>query len=112
MLRVARCAQQKAFDRAPLTRQTNRAYRSTSDPQRAQCGARQFHIIFGHDDVSGRRFDVALILISSAGILVALLDSVGSMHAQKTSCTVRRAGNINDARFCKICGTSRAASAD
>ena len=84
MLRVARCAQQKAFDRAPLTRQTNRAYRSTSDPQRAQCGARQFHIIFGHDDVSGRRFDVALILISSAGILVALLDSVESMHAQKT----------------------------
>lgn len=44
--------------------------------------ARWFHIIFGHDDVPGKAFDVALILVIAASIVVALLDSVASVHAR------------------------------
>ncbi|MEO8808984.1 MAG: ion transporter [Rhodanobacter sp.] len=44
--------------------------------------ARCFHIIFGHDDAPGKRFDVALILLIGASIGVALLDSVGSIHTR------------------------------
>lgn len=44
--------------------------------------ARWFHIIFGHDDAPGKRFDVVLILVIGASIAVALLDSVGSVHAR------------------------------
>lgn len=43
--------------------------------------ARWFHVIFGHDDVPGKRFDVALILLIGASIVVALFDSIASVHA-------------------------------
>ncbi|MEO8986204.1 MAG: ion transporter [Rhodanobacter sp.] len=43
---------------------------------------RWFHIIFGHDDAPGKRFDVLLILVIGASIVVALLDSVASVHAR------------------------------
>lgn len=43
--------------------------------------ARWFNIIFGHDDVPGRRFDVVLIIVIAASIVVAVLDSVGILHA-------------------------------
>lgn len=44
--------------------------------------ARWFHIIFGHNDVPGRRFDVVLIIVIAASIIVALLDSIGAVHAR------------------------------
>ena len=42
--------------------------------------ARWFRIIFGHDDASGRRFDVVLIIAILASIIVAMLDSVAGLH--------------------------------
>ncbi|TAL87794.1 MAG: ion transporter [Rhodanobacter sp.] len=42
--------------------------------------ARWFHIIFGHEDGAGRRFDVALIIAIVASIAVAVLDSVTTLH--------------------------------
>lgn len=42
--------------------------------------ARWFHIIFGHDDAAGRRFDVVLIVAIVASIIVTVLDSVASLH--------------------------------
>ncbi|MEO6801301.1 MAG: ion transporter [Rhodanobacter sp.] len=48
----------------------------------AKWRARWFRVIFGHDDAPGRRFDVALILVIAASIVVALLDSVGRVHAR------------------------------
>ncbi len=44
--------------------------------------ARWFHIIFGHDDIPGKRFDVALIIVIAASIAVALLDSVASVRVR------------------------------
>ena len=44
--------------------------------------AHWFHIIFGHEDKPGKRFDVALILVIAASIAVALLDSVASVRVQ------------------------------
>ena len=44
--------------------------------------AHWFHIIFGHDDPPGKRFDVALIFVIAASIAVAMLDSVASVHAR------------------------------
>ncbi|HTV85249.1 MAG TPA: ion transporter [Dyella sp.] len=50
----------------------------------AQAGwrARWFHIIFGHDDASGRRFDVLLIAAILGSIVVAVLDTVADIHAR------------------------------
>ena len=42
--------------------------------------ARWFHIIFGHDDTAGRRFDVLLIVAILASIAVAVFDSVAQIH--------------------------------
>jgi voltage-gated potassium channel len=44
--------------------------------------SRWFHIIFGHEDAIGRRFDVALIVAIIASIGVAVLDSVTTLHLQ------------------------------
>jgi len=41
-----------------------------------------FHIIFGHDEAPGRRFDVVLIFVIAASIVVAVVDSVASVHAR------------------------------
>ena len=43
--------------------------------------ARWFHIIFGHEDAAGRRFDVLLIIAILGSIVVAVLDTVTSAHA-------------------------------
>ncbi|RUL61368.1 ion transporter [Dyella dinghuensis] len=42
--------------------------------------ARWFHIIFGHEDTAGRRFDVLLIVAILASIAVAVFDSVAQIH--------------------------------
>jgi voltage-gated potassium channel len=44
--------------------------------------AHWFHIIFGHDDTSGRRFDVLLIVAILASIAVAVIDSVAQLHVR------------------------------
>jgi voltage-gated potassium channel len=44
--------------------------------------ARWFHIIFGHADTVGRRFDVLLIIAILGSITVAVFDSVAQAHAQ------------------------------
>ena len=44
--------------------------------------ARWFHIIFGHDDAAGRRFDVLLIIAILGSIAVAVMDTVASAHAR------------------------------
>jgi voltage-gated potassium channel len=44
--------------------------------------ARWFHIIFGHDDAPGRRFDVLLIIAILGSIVVAMLDTVAEAHAR------------------------------
>lgn len=44
--------------------------------------ARWFHIIFGHEDAAGRRFDVLLIIAILGSIAVAMLDTVASAHAR------------------------------
>ncbi|HEY8586930.1 MAG TPA: ion transporter [Rhodanobacter sp.] len=44
--------------------------------------ARWYHIIFGHEDAPGRRFDVALIIVIIASIAVTLLDSVAGLHME------------------------------
>lgn len=43
--------------------------------------ARWFHIIFGHDDPPGRRFDVILILVILSSIAVTVLDTVTELQA-------------------------------
>lgn len=43
--------------------------------------ARWFHIIFGHQSVAGRRFDILLIWLILASVGVAVLDSVPAVHA-------------------------------
>ncbi len=42
--------------------------------------ARWFHIIFGHDDAAGRRFDVLLIIAILGSITVAVFDTVAQVH--------------------------------
>lgn len=42
--------------------------------------ARWFHIIFGHEDAIGRRFDIALIVAILASIVITVLDSVAHLH--------------------------------
>lgn len=42
---------------------------------------RWFHIIFGHQSVAGRRFDILLIWLILASVGVAVLDSVPAVHA-------------------------------
>jgi len=44
--------------------------------------ARWFHIIFGHEDATGRLFDVLLIIAILGSIAVAVFDSVAQAHAQ------------------------------
>jgi voltage-gated potassium channel len=44
--------------------------------------ARWFHIIFGHDDASGRRFDVLLIIAILGSIAVAVFDTVAQVHVR------------------------------
>jgi voltage-gated potassium channel len=44
--------------------------------------ARWFHIIFGHQSRPGRLFDIVLIVVILASILVTLLDSVQGLHAR------------------------------
>ena len=41
-----------------------------------------FHIIFGHDDAAGRRFDVLLIIAILGSIAVAVFDSVAQIHVR------------------------------
>lgn len=41
---------------------------------------RWFHIIFGHEDAAGRRFDLVLIMAIVASIVVTVLDSVANLH--------------------------------
>ncbi|GLQ91743.1 ion transporter [Dyella acidisoli] len=43
---------------------------------------RWFHIIFGHEDAAGRRFDVLLIIAILGSITVAVMDTVASAHAR------------------------------
>lgn len=43
---------------------------------------RWFHIIFGHDDTAGRRYDVLLIVAILCSIVVAVFDSVAQAHAR------------------------------
>ena len=83
MPHVARCAPQKRFDEMPPMTQTTGTLPTNFGPATgAAWRARWFHIIFGHDDVPGKTFDVALILVIAASIVVALLDSVASVHAR------------------------------
>ncbi len=42
--------------------------------------ARWFHIIFGHEDAAGRRFDLVLIMAILASIVVTVLGSVANLH--------------------------------
>jgi voltage-gated potassium channel len=42
--------------------------------------AHWFHIIFGHEDAAGRRFDVLLIIAILASIAVAVFDTVAQVH--------------------------------
>jgi voltage-gated potassium channel len=44
--------------------------------------ARWFHIIFGHDDAAGRRFDVLLIIATLGSIAVAVFDTVAQVHVR------------------------------
>jgi len=44
--------------------------------------ARWFHIIFGHEDAAGRRFDVLLIVAILGSIAVAVFDTVASAHTK------------------------------
>jgi voltage-gated potassium channel len=44
--------------------------------------AHWFHIIFGHDDATGRRFDVLLIIAILGSIAVAVFDTVTQVHAR------------------------------
>jgi len=44
--------------------------------------ARWFHIIFGHEDTAGRRFDVLLIIAILGSIAVAMFDTVAQAHAR------------------------------
>jgi voltage-gated potassium channel len=44
--------------------------------------ARWFHIIFGHEDAAGRRFDVLLIIAILASIAVAVFDTVAQIHVR------------------------------
>lgn len=44
--------------------------------------AHWFHIIFGHDDGPGRRFDVLLIVAILASIAVAVFDTVAQIHVR------------------------------
>jgi voltage-gated potassium channel len=44
--------------------------------------ARWFHIIFGHEDAAGRRFDVLLIIAILGSIAVAVFDSVAQIHVR------------------------------
>ncbi|RDS80604.1 ion transporter [Dyella psychrodurans] len=44
--------------------------------------ARWFHIIFGHEDAAGRRFDVLLIIAILGSIAVAVFDTVAEAHAR------------------------------
>jgi voltage-gated potassium channel len=44
--------------------------------------ARWFHIIFGHDDAAGRRFDVLLIIAILGSIAVAVFDTVAQVHVR------------------------------
>jgi voltage-gated potassium channel len=44
--------------------------------------ARWFHVIFGHEDAAGQRFDVLLIIAILGSIAVAVFDSVAQIHAQ------------------------------
>ncbi|WP_267225265.1 ion transporter [Dyella silvae] len=49
---------------------------------RSKWRARWFHIIFGHDERSGRLFDLVLMVAISTSILVTVLDTVESLHAR------------------------------
>lgn len=44
--------------------------------------ARWFHIIFGHDDAPGRRFDLILIIAILSSIVVTVLDTVSELHTR------------------------------
>lgn len=44
--------------------------------------AQAFHIIFGHETPSGREFDIGLIVLIMASVMVSLLDSVAALHAR------------------------------
>ncbi len=82
MRHAMRCAPQKPLDLVSLMTRGPATYPATSDPPRAQPGAHGFYIIFGQDDAPGKRFDVAVILLIGASIVVALLDSVGSIRTR------------------------------
>ena len=43
---------------------------------------RTFKVIFGHDSLRGRVFDIALIVAISLSVIVALLDSIGDLHVR------------------------------
>lgn len=42
--------------------------------------AKTFHIVFGHESPAGRGFDVGLIVVIAASVLVTMLDSVAALH--------------------------------
>lgn len=44
--------------------------------------ARAFEVIFGHDTPAGHNFDLVLIAIILASVLIAVLDSVPALHAR------------------------------
>jgi voltage-gated potassium channel len=48
-----------------------------------ECGwrNRSFHVVFGHDTVAGRVFDVLLIVAIFMSVVVAMMDSVQDLHA-------------------------------
>lgn len=50
--------------------------------QGAAWRAHWFHVIFGHEDRAGRFFDIALIGVILASIVVTVLDSVAALHIQ------------------------------
>lgn len=43
---------------------------------------RTFRVIFGHDSIRGRIFDIALIIAILLSVIIALLDSIDSLHVK------------------------------
>ncbi|MEO7200278.1 MAG: ion transporter [Dokdonella sp.] len=51
-----------------------------SPARRTGWRAKTFYIVFGHESRAGRGFDIGLIVVIAASVLVTMLDSVAALH--------------------------------
>lgn len=67
-----------------MIRQPPAPHRTAQADTAAGRGLRErgFQVIFGHQDRTGRLFDIVLIVAIVASILITLLDSVQALHRQ------------------------------